>query len=449
MPALARADDDAPKPPAWLPEDSIGRTVPGIADPTGLRQALWTKGIKFQLNYIEEVIGVVNGGINRRTREGGRLEFAVDADLEKLFGWKGATVHANMYSIHGYGTTPNDIDSIAPSSSIEATPATRLFEAWIEQKFFDDKASIRVGQLAADSEFLTSNYAGLFASGTFGWATLPAADLPSGGPAYPLATPAVRLSYAPTDSLKFLLGIFNGDPAGPGIDDPQKRNNDGLSFRLRDPALIIGEMQYTYGDAKSPQGLSGTFKLGAYGHLGKFDDYRFDTNGVPLASPASNGVPYSHRGDQAIYAVLDQQVYRLPGDDPTKGIGVFGRFAVAPADRNLVDFYADGGINFSGILPIRPDDSFGVAVGYTHISNAVSGFDQDTNLFTGVLGPVQSSEIMIEGTYSAQIVTGLTFQPYLQYIVRPSGGEADPNDPTGTRRIGNATVVGFRTTLKY
>ena len=95
-------------------KDSIGRTLPGIADPTGLRQALWTKGIKFQLNYIEEVIGVVDGGINRRTREGGRLEFAVDADLEKLFGWKGATVHANIYSIHGYGTTPNDIDSIAP-----------------------------------------------------------------------------------------------------------------------------------------------------------------------------------------------------------------------------------------------------------------------------------------------------------------------------------------------
>ena len=46
-----------------------------------------------------------------------------------------------------------------------------------------------MGQLAADQEFQVTQYGGLFINHTFGWSTLPSADLPSGGPAYPLATP--------------------------------------------------------------------------------------------------------------------------------------------------------------------------------------------------------------------------------------------------------------------
>ncbi|MDB5649485.1 MAG: Porin [Hyphomicrobiales bacterium] len=295
---------------------------------------------------------------------------------------------------------------------------------------------------------MTSNYAGLFINGTFGWPTLNASGLPSGGPAYPLATPGVRLGLYPTDNVTVLLGLFNGDPAGPGLGDPQNRNRAGLNFRVTDPAFLIGEAQYKYGDPKSPTGLSGVVKVGAWSHLGRFGDGRVGTEGLSLADPLSNGTPASHHGDHGIYGVIDQQVYRL-ADDPTKGVGIFARASGAPGDHNLVDFYADAGINFTGLVPGRPDDAFGAAVAYTRIGKSFRNYDLDLAAFSGVAFPRRSSEAMLEVTYSAQIVPGWTVQPNFQYIVRPSGGVVDPQDPSGTRILKNAAVFGLRTTLKY
>jgi porin len=432
----------------WLPEGSLGTGLPMLADPGGLRAALWQRGIKFQLNYIGEVLGNTSGGLQTGARGGGRLELVVDADLEKALGWSGATFHANAFQIHGTGISRYNLANLMAVSNIEALPNTRLFEAWIEQKMFDGKAAFKFGQLAADTEFVTSNYAGLFINGTFGWPTINAADLPSGGPAYPLATPGVRLGLYPTDNLSLLLGIYNGDPAGPGLNDPQQRNRNGLNFRVRDPAFVIGEAQYKYGDEKSPNGLSGVVKVGAWSHFGRFSDQRIGTDGLSLANPASVGTPVQHRGNQGIYGVIDQQVYRL-ADDPTKGVGVFARISAAPSNRNLVDFYADGGINVSGMVPGRPDDAFGVAVAYARIGRAATALDQDMVFFSGVPSPVRSSEAVVEATYSAQIMPGWTVQPNFQYVMRPGGGVADPSDPTGVRRVRNAAIFGVRTVLKY
>ena len=60
-------------------------------------------------------------------------------------------------------------------------------------------------------EFVVSPTAGLFVNAAFGWPVLPAVNLPSGGPAYPEATPAVRLTWKPNDQVTFRAAIFNGD----------------------------------------------------------------------------------------------------------------------------------------------------------------------------------------------------------------------------------------------
>ena len=70
-------------------------------------------------------------------------------------------------------------------------PSTRLSELWFEQKLFDDRFGFRFGQLAADAEFFISDYSRMFLSSD--WPTITGANLPSGGPAYPLATPGVRV----------------------------------------------------------------------------------------------------------------------------------------------------------------------------------------------------------------------------------------------------------------
>ena len=56
---------------------------------------------------------------------------------------------------------------------------------------------MKFGQLAADGEFAVSQGGAYFLNGTWGWPAIASADLPSGGPSYPLATPGVRLAINP------------------------------------------------------------------------------------------------------------------------------------------------------------------------------------------------------------------------------------------------------------
>jgi carbohydrate-selective porin OprB len=51
-------------------------------------------------------------------------------------------------------------------------------------------------------------------------------------------------------------------------------------------------------------------------------------------------------------------------------------------------------------------------------------------------------------TYAAQIATGWTVQPDIQYIVHPGGGATDPNSATG-QRIPDALVFGMRMTVQW
>src|SRR6185437_12343297 len=129
-------------------------------------------------------------------------------------GWNGATTHVTVYQIHDGGfNVEQNVGSIADPSNIDALPTTRLFTAWFEQSF-NDRFSLRVGQLAADDEFILSPTAGGLINGTFGWADMFAANMLNGGPAFPLATPGVRIAVKPTDSVTLQTALFSGDPAG-------------------------------------------------------------------------------------------------------------------------------------------------------------------------------------------------------------------------------------------
>ena len=201
------------------------------------------------------------------------LELYVKVDMHQLGFWKGLCFHADGFQIHGNSITAANIGALMPVSNLEATDATRLFELWFEQHLFNDKMAVKIGQLAADAEFIISEGGGYFLNGTWGWPSISAADLPSGGPAYPLATPGVRLAVNPNDKLALLVGVYNGDPAPQCANpDPQRCNPYGLDFELDDPPLLMVEGAYTY----NPKGLKGTVKLGGWNHFGTFEYQRID-----------------------------------------------------------------------------------------------------------------------------------------------------------------------------
>lgn len=441
LPGTSESSDQPAGQPAT---DTIQTSLGSYGDPGGYRAFLAGRGITYSLTYIGETLGVASGGLRRGAIYEGRLDAQLDVDLEKLAGLSGLAFHTNAYQIHGHGLSRYYLGNIFVTSGIEALSSTRLYELWLEQKFLEDRLAIRAGQLAADTEFLVSQYAGLFVNSTFGWPGITAVNLPSGGPAYPLATPGIRVKVAPMPGVSAMLGIFNGDPAGPGPGDPQRNDRGGVEFRARDPALIIGEAAYSYG-AKDT--LSGTVKFGGWTHLGRFDSPRFDAFGGSLADPAGSGIARRFRGNYGLYGVVDQLLYRVPGTEDG-GLGVFARVSGSPGDRNLVDVYVDGGFTYKGLIPGRPDDTFGVSASYARISDAYRGFDRDSVLFNGTPSPIRSSEAMVEVTYQAQIVPGWTVQPDFQYIFRPGGGVVNSRSPVMALEK-DAAVVGLRTTIRY
>lgn len=402
-------------------------------------------GIRWRAIYTGDLLGNVSGGISRGTTFGGRLELGLQADLEKLIGWQGALFKASSLLIHGRGLSRDHLGNLLTVSNIEALPSARLFELWLEQKL-GPIGSLRIGQLAADSEFITSEYAGLFINGTFGWPGITGANLPSGGPAHPLATPGARIEVNLGVETKFRFGVFNGDPAGPGPGDPQRLNPDGLKFRTGDGAFLIAELQHSYKLGASA--LPGTVKVGAWYHTGTFADQRFGNDGRSLANPVSTGIPANLRANWGPYAVVDQILMRLPGPGE-RSIGGFARVSVSPDDRSLIDFYADAGVTVKGLFATRPDDQFGVAFGYAKISNRARALDRDTVFFGAPGYPIRDYEAVLEISYKAEIVPGWTVQPDFQYVFHPGGNVPHPNDPTMTRPVKNAVVVGVRSTVQY
>ncbi|MGE5260160.1 MAG: carbohydrate porin, partial [Actinomycetota bacterium] len=307
-----------------LSEAEVAHGATGIPDgavaainPGGVRSALGRQGIEIGGVYYGESFGNW-GGFDQGVEYDGVLELYMKADMHKLGLWKGLCFHADSFQIHGNSITGANIGSLMPVSNLEATPSTRLFELWFEQHLFDDKLAVKVGQLAADAEFIISDGGGWFLNGTWGWPSIAASDLPGGGPAYPLATPGVRIALEPNDKLKLMVGVYNGDPAPHcGSPNPQVCNSDGLDFSLDAPPLLMAEGDYSYNQNK----LAGKLRLGGWNHFGTFENLRFDSARSPIAVTGNPGMPLDN--DWGLYGIIDQLLWRVPNSQEPAGVGIF------------------------------------------------------------------------------------------------------------------------------
>ncbi|MFZ1895533.1 MAG: carbohydrate porin [Rhodoplanes sp.] len=396
-------------------------------------------GATFNFIYVNDVLGNVNGGLRRGFIDQGLLIYNMTVDFEKLIGWQGLSFFTNGFLIHNTGRIRRDyVGGINTIAAIEAVPTGRLSELWLEQSFWNGGASLRAGQLAADVEFFYADSALMFLQTD--WPTIIAAALPSGGPAYPLSTPGVRVKVDPNKNVSVLAAVFNGDPAGPGTPgDEQLRNKYGVNFRLKDSPFVIAEAQFRTNQGKTDTGLASTLKLGAWAHFGKFDDNRFADDGTLLADPEGSGEPLKRRGNNGVYGVFEQQLYRPHGGDARSGITLFGLASGSPQDRSLINFWFQTGLVFAGMIPNRPDDKFGAIFEYSRYSNSVRAFEQDQIAFTGIPEVIQDYEANLELNYLFQIVPGWTLQPVLTYVWHPDGGASAVD----------ALVIGARSIWHY
>jgi porin len=460
----SRADDAASSLPAALRK---------LSETGGIRATLERQGIRFAFTYYGDAFANPVGGIRQGAGYAGRFGTIIDADLERLLGWTGAAFHASIHQIHSTQFSTVNLANLMAVSGIEAPPTTRLFNLWIEQTLGSD-LNLRLGQFTAAQEFLTSVNANLFINATFGWPLAAARDLPSSGPAYPEATPGARLAWTPNDRITVRAAVFDGDPSGAGFGNAVQQDPYGLAFRVNDPPFVIFETAYQWGrqtpdrvampgnpnqddatadntprhgtdrDADPP----GSLKLGGWAHTGSFADQRFDTQGGLLAAGAA--APRQHRGNAAVYAVLDQQLWHVPGQ-LARSLNGFLRLSAGPDDRNPVDLYADGGFTFNGPFAARPDDVFGLGAAWGRISPRAQAADRDLIALTGRGMPVRDYELALELTYQWKLAANWSIQPDLQLILHPGGHVLSPAaSPAVTDgAIPDALVFGVRSFLKF
>jgi porin len=424
-----------------------------LGDMWGLRPLLNQYGMSLAVQETSEMLGNVTGGTGQGFRYDGLTTMVLQLDTKRAFDWYGGTFNVSGLQYHGRSLSADKLSTLQTASGIEADRATRLWELWYDQKFLDeDRLDVKIGQQSLDQEFMVSQNALLFVNTMFGWPMVPSADLPGGGPAYPLSAPGIRFRARPTDSLTFLAGVFNGSPASNNNGDSQQQNPSGTSFPLNGGALAIAEMQYSYPSlgtmlyADQPQPLGRVYKLGFWYDSERFADQQLDNTGLSLANPASAGIPQQHRGDYSIYAVADQMVWVDP-EESDRSVNVFLRVMGTPeVDRNLIDFSLNAGLTFHEPFLHRDDDTFGIGLGYAKVSSRAAALDRDTASFTGSFNPARTSETFVETTYSYEVAPWLQLQPDLQYVFNPGGGLANAS---GTGKIQDEFVLGLRTNILF
>jgi porin len=404
-------------------------------------------GLSLDVLETSEVLGNVTGGSKRGFEYDGLTQMILQMDTKRAFDWYGGTFNVSGLQIHGRNLSEDNLGTLQTASGIEADRATRLWELWYQQQFDQTgRFDLKVGQQSLDQEFMVSQNALLFVNTMFGWPMVPSADMLGGGPAYPLSALGLRERVRIGDSWILLAGLFTGDA--------RLQNDSGTAFPLRGGALAIAELQYAYpapgamvyAGKKTP--LARTYKLGVWYDTEDFEDQRFDVNGRSLADPASLGLARRHAVNYSIYAVADQMVWQHPVK-ADRALNAFVRAMGTPwTDRNLVDVSLNAGLTLTEPLPRRENDTFGIGLGYAHVSGQAAALDRDTAALNGSGFPTRSGETFVEVTYQYQLTPWCQVQPDFQYVFNPGGGVPNP-DSTSGRRIQDELVLGLRMNVAF
>ncbi len=385
----------------------------------GARDTLLEHGVGLFGGFTTELWGNVAGGAKTGVVSTNLFEFGVEADLDKLVGWQGATFHNSWLAPLGKDLSGDYVGNLFTASNAAAFNSLFLYELWLQQNLLEDQISIRVGQLAADTEFAGSDYGSLFLNATFGWPPFLSENIPNVGPAFPKGTPGIRLAVQPVDWFTFQTAVYQGDPYA------DEDNQHGLRWHLGNNGYFwMNEAQVRWNQDDSASGLPGQAKVGFWYHSAEFES----------VDPASSRTYSDNHG---VYLVVDQMLYREESvgdvDSSDQGLGWFGRIAFNPQDRNVMGFYFDTGLTYKGLIDGRDEDTLGIGVAYGHLSKGA----RRTLRADGSTGV--GSEMVLEVSYQCQITPWMSVQPDLQLIIHPGA----------TRDHSNAWVAGVRASVTF
>jgi porin len=202
-------------------------------------------GVTFTFNYTNDFSANVQGGIGRGAIGLGAFQPALEprSGQARRMG-TAATFTPTRSSPTARSSVRLTSATFLTVSNLEAGPVARLYSFWYEQNAFNDRLSVRAGLMSADSQFLQSKTAANFINNGISWPMFLAANLPGGGPAYPLPAPGIRVRIKPRDDVAFQAAVFSGDPSGGNGSNQILPLPTGTVFSFRGGAFVIAELSY-------------------------------------------------------------------------------------------------------------------------------------------------------------------------------------------------------------
>lgn len=295
--------------------------------------------------------------------------------------WRNGTF--NIYLLANSGGDPSTrIGDFQIASNIEADNTFKIYEAWYEHRFLDDKFSILGGLHDYNSEFYMLEYGSFFINSSFGIAP----EVSQVGPSiFSTTALASRLSLQPVENTYLKAVVYDGVPGDPGEPKGTHINfdrGDGLFLGI-EGALLAGKDPFE----------SGYYKLGLGGwfHTMEFEDF--------------NGI--TRDDNNGLYFIGEKNLFSE--ETSSQGLGMFLQLGFAETDRNQIDLYIGAGINYKGLIPNRNEDVFGMAVAHASTSDDFINANPGTD----------NGETAVELSYQFGITPWLIVQPDLQYIINP------------------------------
>ncbi|WKE65205.1 carbohydrate porin [Gallaecimonas kandeliae] len=373
----------------------------------GSRAALHDRGIDLNLGYTFEGAANLSGGQRHSQSHADQTVLGARFDLGKLWGLDGGLFHFTLANRGGEAENLNakaGIGELMESMEVYGRGrVTRIAEFYYEQRL--GEFDLKLGRMNIGAEFgdfeceftylgFCGSQPGNFNGTLYNW------------PISQWAAVA-RYQLAPDWSLKG--GIYQMNPSW--LENAQRLNfgnpkgTQGYSLPL--------ELAWT----PSLKGLPGSYKLG-YWHdsVGGADLFE-DQNGQPLALSGEQG--RRHGSKDGAYFVFDQQI-TAAGGDKSRGLSLFAMGTVNDRDITTVDRSLAFGLNYQGPFAARPQDKWGLAAKYLHVSRRLA----DSQRLQGA--PVQGEEMVLASYYKFQLTPYLVLRPEIQYLRHPGG--LDEND---------------------
>ena len=239
----------------WVSDDrALDAFVP-------LRKKLSDEGLGFGGSYTTDLLGNPGGGQRQGFTYYGQLQLIMAADLEKLFKWRDAYFVVSMFDSAGNNLSRNYIRNYFNVTEVAAIPTVVLGEMYFEQRFLDDKISVKLGRMGIGADFVVMDIFNLYVGGIDGHT--PAFVWNTFWSGAPTSTWAGVLKVQPIDDWTLRLGVYQATSANRTI------ANHGLNmeFNPSDGIELFGEAGWK-SKIRVPwagsEGLPGEHKFGGY-----------------------------------------------------------------------------------------------------------------------------------------------------------------------------------------